>query len=68
MSHAPPMSQALRISAVLPPALVVLPLAAFALGMPVPTPFIVFTLLVGLMLTGMPVSISLGLTVLTFFS
>ena len=60
------MSPALRISAFLPPALVVLPLAAFAIGVPVPTPLIVFTLLVGLMLTGMPVSISLGLTVLTF--
>ncbi len=60
------MSPALRISALLPPALVVLPLAAFAIGVPVPTPLIVFTLLVGLMLTGMPVSISLGLTVLTF--
>jgi len=60
------MSPALRISALMPPALVVLPLAAFAIGVPVPTPLIVFTLLVGLMLTGMPVSISLGLTVLTF--
>ncbi len=63
---APSMSPALRAAALLPPALVVLPLAAFAIGLPVPSPLIVFTLLVGLMLTGMPVSISLGLTVLTF--
>ena len=28
--------------------------------------FIIFTLLIALMLTGMPVSIALGLTVLTF--
>jgi hypothetical protein len=60
------MTPALRAWALLPPALVVLPLAGFAIGLPVPTPLIVFTLLVGLMLTGMPVSISLGLTVLTF--
>jgi C4-dicarboxylate transporter DctM subunit len=60
------MSPALRAWSILPPALVVLPLAGFAIGLPVPTPLIVFTLLVGLMLTGMPVSISLGLTVLTF--
>jgi C4-dicarboxylate transporter DctM subunit len=60
------MTPALRLWALLPPALVVLPLAGFAVGLPVPTPLIVFTLLVGLMLTGMPVSISLGLTVLTF--
>ena len=30
-------------------------------------PLIIFTLLIVLMLTGMPISISLGLTVLTFF-
>jgi C4-dicarboxylate transporter DctM subunit len=66
MSAALRMSPGLRASAFLPPALVVLPFGAFALGVPVPTALIVFTLLVGLMLTGMPVSISLGLTVLTF--
>ncbi|TMH02366.1 MAG: TRAP transporter large permease subunit [Betaproteobacteria bacterium] len=38
----------------------------FAVGLQVPTPLIIFLLLFGLMLTGMPVSISLGLTVLTF--
>ena len=60
------MSPTIRGAAFLPPALVVLPLAAFAIGVHVPSAFIIFTLLVGLMLTGMPVSISLGLTVLTY--
>ncbi|MDQ6923914.1 MAG: TRAP transporter large permease subunit [Pseudomonadota bacterium] len=36
------------------------------MGLNIPTPLIIFLLLFGLMLTGMPVSISLGLTVLTF--
>jgi C4-dicarboxylate transporter DctM subunit len=56
----------MRLSAALPAAMVVLPLAGFAVGLPIPTPLIIFLLLFGLMLTGMPVSISLGLTVLTF--
>jgi len=60
------MSPGLRIAAFLPAALIVLPLAAFALGAHFPTPFIIFSLLLGLMLTGMPVSIALGLSVLTF--
>ena len=34
--------------------------------MPINNAWIIFTLLVGLMLTGMPISISLGLTVLTY--
>ncbi|HVR93559.1 MAG TPA: TRAP transporter large permease subunit [Casimicrobiaceae bacterium] len=38
----------------------------FAIGLNIPTPLIIFLLLFGLMLTGMPISISLGLTVLTF--
>jgi C4-dicarboxylate transporter DctM subunit len=56
----------MRLSAALPAAMVVLPLLGFAVGLPIPTPLIIFLLLFGLMLTGMPVSISLGLTVLTF--
>src|SRR6266705_561072 len=60
------MTATMRVSAALPAAMVVLPLRAFALGLHVPTPLIIFLLLFGLMLTGMPVSISLGLTVLTF--
>ena len=60
------MSPALRMAAALPAALVILPMLAFALGMQVPTALVIFLLLFGLMLTGMPISISLGLTVLTF--
>src|SRR5258708_10906459 len=60
------MTASLRFWAVLPIAMVVLPLAAFAAGVHVPTPLIIFMLLFGLMLTGMPISISLGLTVLTY--
>ena len=46
--------------------MVVVPLAAVRVGVHVPTPLIIFLLLFGLMLTGMPISISLGLTVLTY--
>src|SRR5438105_12584594 len=56
----------MRLAAALPAAMVVLPMLGFAVGLQVPTPLIIFLLLFGLMLTGMPVSISLGLTVLTF--
>ena len=52
--------------AALPLAMVALPMLGFAAGLHVPTPLIIFLLLFGLMLTGMPVSIALGLTVLTF--
>src|SRR5450756_2218928 len=55
-----------RVLAAIPAAMVVLPLLAFAIGLKVPIALIIFLLLFGLMLTGMPVSISLGLTVLTF--
>ena len=60
------MTATMRLAAALPAAMVVLPLLGFAVGLHVPTPLIIFLLLFGLMLTGMPVSISLGLTVLTF--
>src|SRR5436853_2560727 len=56
----------MRLAAALPAAMVVLPMLGFAVGLQVPTPLIIFLLLFGLMLTGMPISISLGLTVLTF--
>ncbi len=56
----------MRLLAALPAAMVVLPLLGFAAGLHVPPWLIIFLLLFGLMLTGMPVSISLGLTVLTF--
>ena len=61
-----PMGTGMRLIAALPAALVILPLLAFAAGIHVPIALIIFLLLFGLMLTGMPVSISLGLTVLTF--
>jgi C4-dicarboxylate transporter DctM subunit len=60
------MTAVMRLAAALPAAMVVLPMLGFAVGLQVPTPLIIFLLLFGLMLTGMPVSISLGLTVLTF--
>ncbi len=60
------MSPGLRAASWLPAGLIVLPLAAFALGAHIPTALIIFSLLLGLMLTGMPVSIALGLSVLTF--
>ena len=60
------MSPALRAFAWLPAALIALPLAAWLLGLHPPTALVVFLLLVGLMLTGMPISIALGLTVLTY--
>src|SRR5438105_7187396 len=56
----------MRLAAALPAAMVVLPMLGFAVGLQVPTPLIIFLLLFGLMLTGMPISISLGLTVLTY--
>jgi len=59
-------SPALRAFAWLPAALIVLPLAAWLLGLHPPTALVVFLLLLGLMLTGMPISIALGLTVLTY--
>jgi len=55
-----------RWPALLPALLIAAPFAARLAGVAVPNPLIIFTLLVGLMLTGMPVSISLGLTVLTY--
>jgi len=61
-------SAKLRFWALLPILMVVPPLAAFAAGVHVPPALIIFLLLFGLMLTGMPVSISLGLTVLTYLS
>jgi C4-dicarboxylate transporter, DctM subunit len=50
----------------LPAALVLAPVGLKFAGIPIASPWIIFALLFGLMLTGMPVSISLGLTVLTY--
>ena len=55
-----------RWPALIPITIVGLPLAFKLAGAPVNNAWIIFTLLVGLMLTGMPISISLGLTVLTY--
>jgi len=60
------MNATLRWLGWLPAGLIVLPLLAFALGLHPPTALVIFLLLIGLMLTGMPISIALGLTVLTY--
>jgi C4-dicarboxylate transporter, DctM subunit len=63
---APAPAQASRWPALLPPLLVLLPVLLKLGGLPIANAWIIFGLLVGLMLTGMPISISLGLTVLTY--
>src|SRR6185369_8398665 len=52
--------------ALIPPLLIGIPVALKFAGVSIASPWIIFALLFGLMLTGMPISISLGLTVLTF--
>src|ERR1043165_4926982 len=63
---APAPANAPRWPALIPLAVLAAPLALKLSGAPVNNAWIIFALLVGLMLTGMPISISLGLTVLTF--
>src|SRR5512143_1825024 len=55
-----------RWPALIPPVLIAIPVALKVSGVPVNNAWIIFSLLFGLMLTGMPISISLGLTVLTY--
>src|ERR1700757_4027897 len=55
-----------RWPAVLPIAIIGLPVAIKLAGVDIANAWIIFVLLFGLMLTGMPISISLGLTVLTY--
>ncbi len=55
-----------RWPALIPPVLIAIPVLLKLAGVPVASGWIIFTLLFGLMLTGMPISISLGLTVLTY--
>jgi C4-dicarboxylate transporter DctM subunit len=55
-----------RWPAVLPIAIIGLPVAIKLAGVDIANAWIIFALLFGLMLTGMPISISLGLTVLTY--
>src|SRR5215472_14971726 len=60
------MSPTLSFFAILPIALIVLPFGAALIGHAPPSWLILFCLLVALMLFGTPISIALGLTVLTF--
>jgi C4-dicarboxylate transporter DctM subunit len=60
------MSPTMSFFALLPIALIVLPFGAALIGHAPPSWLILFCLLVGLMLFGTPISIALGLTVLTF--
>jgi len=55
-----------RWPALVPILIIGIPVVLKLVGVDVPNPWIIFALLLGLMLTGMPISISLGLTVLTY--
>jgi C4-dicarboxylate transporter DctM subunit len=55
-----------RWPALIPILIIGIPVGLKLAGAGVANPWIIFALLVGLMLTGMPISISLGLTVLTY--
>jgi C4-dicarboxylate transporter, DctM subunit len=55
-----------RWPAIVPPFIILAPVLLKLAGVPINNAWIIFSLLFGLMLTGMPVSISLGLTVLTY--
>ena len=63
---AAPGPDAPRWPALIPIVLIALPVVPKLAGVPVGNAWIIFALLFGLMLTGMPISISLGLTVLTY--
>ena len=62
----PVRADAPRWPALIPLAILVLPVLLKLTGVHVNNAWIIFSLLFGLMLTGMPISISLGLTVLTY--
>ncbi len=55
-----------RWPALLPIAIIAIPFALRFAGVDIANAWIIFALLIGLMLTGMPISISLGLTVLVY--
>jgi C4-dicarboxylate transporter, DctM subunit len=55
-----------RWPGLIPPVLIAIPVVLKLAGVEVNNAWIIFSLLIGLMLTGMPISISLGLTVLTY--
>src|SRR3954463_4297065 len=63
---APVPANAPRWPALIPPLLIAIPVVLKLAGLGVANAWIIFALLFGLMLTGMPVSISLGLTVLAY--
>jgi C4-dicarboxylate transporter DctM subunit len=66
MSATAPAAAAPRWPALIPPLMIGIPVALKLAGFALSNAWIIFTLLFGLMLTGMPISISLGLTVLTY--
>ena len=66
VTQATRMTPTVRFFALLPFLLVLIPMAGRLLGLPVPNSLILFCLLIAMMLTGTPISIALGLTVLTF--
>jgi C4-dicarboxylate transporter DctM subunit len=55
-----------RWPALIPPVMIAIPVVLKLAGVDIANAWIIFALLFGLMLTGMPISISLGLTVLTY--
>jgi C4-dicarboxylate transporter DctM subunit len=55
-----------RWPGLIPPVLIAIPVVLKLVGVEVNNAWVIFALLIGLMLTGMPISISLGLTVLTY--
>ena len=55
-----------RWPALIPVVIIALPVGLRFAGIDLANAWIIFALLIGLMLTGMPISISLGLTVLTY--
>jgi C4-dicarboxylate transporter DctM subunit len=63
---APVPANAPRWPALIPLVILLLPVLLKLAGVPINNAWIIFSLLFGLMLTGMPISISLGLTVLTY--
>ena len=63
---APAPAGAPRWPALIPILVIGIPVALKFVGVTVANPWIIFALLVALMLTGMPISIALGLTVLTY--
>ena len=62
----PPTSEHPRWPALIPPVMIAIPVVLKLAGVDIANAWIIFALLFGLMLTGMPISISLGLTVLTY--